>query len=107
MDFLGHIFTHLVVRIDFACLAQSDLLVRVLHVVIFHNDTVAIDFAVPLFGVYDNVKVFVRAENFGNHAVKALFEHTDHGSDVDMLVFLEICKGFDETHRLSLFFSHV
>ena len=107
VNFLCHVLSHFVVGSNFLRFAECDLLVGVSHLVVVDNGSVAVDFAVALFGIYDYVEVFVRAKELGNHASEAFFEHPHHGGDINVLVFLKLRKGFDETRGLRFLFGHI
>lgn len=82
------------------------MLIGVFYLVVVNDNAVAIDLAVSLLGVNDYVEVFVRTKDFGYNATEAFFEHTHHGSEVDIFILLKLSKGFDETCCLLLFLSH-
>ena len=103
----AHFLADFVIGIDFAGCRQGDFLVRVSHIVIGNDFAVAIDFKVALVRVNNHVEVFVRTKDFGNHAAKAFFEHTDHCGAVYILRLLELGEGVNETQCLLFFLCHI
>ena len=71
---------------------------------VFDDGAVAVDLEVALVGVDDDVVVLVASLCLGDDAAEALFEHAHQGGAVDVLGFLELCKGVDEF--VVLFLSH-
>ena len=102
----AHVFALFVVGVDFARLAQGDFLVLVGHLAVGHDHAVAIDFAVALVGVDDDIEVLVRTEQLGDHAAETLFEHAHHRGAVDVLGLFEFGKSFNQADALVLFSCH-
>ena len=92
---LTHLLTNLVVGLDLLCLAQSDLLVLILHLTIGYNHTVTVNLKVSLVGVHDHIEVLVRAKHLGDNVAETLFQHAYQCGTVNVLRLLEFLKGLN------------
>ena len=106
LDAFAHVLAHLVGFVDGAGIAEGNLAVFVIHLVVVHHGAVAVDFAVALVGVDDDIEVLVRTEDFGNDAAEALFEHADERSAVNVLGFLEVVECFNQTCGFTFLLGH-
>ena len=94
---IGYFFTYFVRRINLTCFRQRNLSVIVFQLLIFHHHTVTIDFKIPLVRVYNHVVILIGAKHFRNHTTERFFEHTHHGSAVNVLSILKFRKCINQT----------
>ena len=95
MHLIGHLFTHLTVRINRACLRQGQLQVRILQFVISYDLTVSPDLEITLLRVDDHIVILIRAKHLGDHVTERIFQNVNHRLFVDIFQFLELSKRID------------
>ena len=101
-----HFLANFIVGIYFMSIAQRNLFVGIIHIVVAHNNTIAINFEVSLVGVYDNVKVFIASEHLGQHTAEALFKNSDESGATDFLIVLKIGKDVNHAFCYVFFAWH-
>ena len=107
IDFLSDLFSFFVVRVNLLCFAECNFFVRVGQFFVGDHHSVAIDFAVSLVGVHDDVKVLVRAEDFCNDVAETFFENAHKRGVVNVFVLLKFGKSLNQACRFGFFLSHI
>ena len=94
---LAHLFAHLIILVNLACLRKGNLPVVILHLPVGHDRTVAVNFKIALVRIHDHVVVVVRAEELGDDATETLLQHAHQRGAVDVLRLFKLCKCINQT----------
>ena len=105
-DVFAAVFSHFEVGFDAAGFAQRDLFVGIFHLIVSHDFAAAGDFEVTFVGIHHDGEIFVRAEDFGDDAAEAFFEHAEQSGVIDIFGLVEVSEGLQQTGGFGLFFGH-